>query len=234
MFLSHAQLKTFKQVNVSKDAEKTKERIAQDFKAASNADKQAICELSGQVRSSIYRIYNTGSINARLLMAFAQVLNKNPFYYTGETDELEPLDIEHIRKILTDNNYDDLLAELIKNKRKVSRKPKGETKSKTPDEPPAVTTDDENGSMSDTSITAAEPLNDFNKITSPVVNDNVKEIINTKEVKLLFSDGPNIRKAVEELSEQETVELLRALFIRSKVGGEAELFVEVIKRCLLK
>ena len=161
-------------------------------------------------------------------------MNNNPYYYTGETDECEPLDIEHIRKILTDNNYDELLTELIKNKRKVSRRPKGETKSKTPDEPPAIMTDDENSSTPDTAITAAEPLNDSFKTTPPVVTDNAQEIIKTKEVKLLFSDGSNIRKAVEELSEQETVQLLHALFIRVKVGGEAELLVEIIKRCLLK
>ena len=54
------------------------------------------------------------------------------------------------------------------------------------------------------------------------------------EVTLLFSDEPQMKKAVEELTEDEAKELLHTLFIRAKGGGDAAFMADVVKRCLLK
>ena len=80
-------LKQLKQVNISKDGEKTKERFRQVWKAAPASKKKEVRELAGVSANTIYRIANTGSINAKLAIALAQVLNADPLYLTGEADE---------------------------------------------------------------------------------------------------------------------------------------------------
>ena len=102
-------LKRLKQVNVSKDAELTKVRLKEDFSGAKNASKRDIETLAGQKRASLYRAYNTGAVNARLVLAMAQTLNVTPFYYTGE-DEKKPLEAIQVLEFLKVHGYTDVAA----------------------------------------------------------------------------------------------------------------------------
>jgi hypothetical protein len=204
-----------KNLNVSKDAEKTIERVQSDFKAAKSGEKKAVAELSGQALNSIYRIYKTGSINARILLAMSQTLNVNPFYYTGEADEKTEFEAEQLNQFLKNHGYDALLKELGKPsaKRPYNRKPKAEN---------APVTETPNDELADDGMEKADAE------TTAISEKSVKEY------KLLFSDEPQMKKAVEELTETEAAELLHTLFIRAKGGGEAAEIADVVKRCLLK
>jgi hypothetical protein len=227
MLLTKEHFSQLKKVqNVSKDAEKTKERVATDFKAAARAVKVDIVELTGQVESSIYRVYKEGSANARIVLAISQVLKVNPFYYSGEIDEREPLEETQIAQFLKANGYDDLLKEASKPaKRKYERKPKTEPLTT------ATEIQEESAEMK-TAVSASSADNDLREADKqPSVKPDTTEL---KEVNLSFANDSVMIKAVEDLTEQEAAELLHTLFIRAKGGGEAALLLDVVKRCLIK
>jgi hypothetical protein len=217
MLLTQENLKKLKKVNVSKNAEKTKERVKQDYNAASKEDKKEIVALSGQAMNTFYRVYKTGIVNARIVLAMAQTLDIQPWYYTGEIDEREPLADGQLQQFLKVHGYNALLKELgeIKpSKRKYNRKPKEEASV-------SAVTSDESDEISETGETTD---------TEPETNATNAE----KEIRLLFSNTPQMVKAVEELTEQDAIELLHTLFIRAKGGGEAAFIADIVKKCLLK
>jgi len=219
MLLTKEQLKKLKKSNVSKDAEKTKERVNLDFKGASREEKKAAIALTGQQANTFYRVYNTGIIGARVVLALSQTLNVSPFYYTGETDERDSSDSKVIRQFLEALGYKALLKELdeVPPKRKYTRKPKEE-----------ATADVETPAQTEALADEAPPLVE----TTDACDD--AELEDVLEVTLLFSDEPDMKQAVEELSETEAAELLHTLFIRAKGGGEAKFLADVVKRCLLR
>jgi hypothetical protein len=87
-----------KQTNVSVDAERTKARVADAWKNASKDDKSTVASLAGVNQSSVVRAYKTGNISAKLVVPFAQTLNVNPFYLTGETDEFGESNVELLKE----------------------------------------------------------------------------------------------------------------------------------------
>ena len=237
MLLTQEKLKTLKKVNVSKNADKTKERVQADFKAASKEERKAILEISGQVINSVYRVYNTGSVNARIVLAMAQALNVQPWYYTGEIDDKTPLDDGQLLQFLKVHGYDALLKEINKSgkpKRKYDRKPKTETVITES----AVAELDEHAALDSDANGENEETMQTPLLTAANLPPDVERVeLETEaaiEMRLLFSDEPQMKKAVEDLTEQEAAELLHTLFIRAKGGGEAAHIAEVVKRCLLK
>jgi len=217
MLLTQEQLKKLKKTNVSKDADKTKERVELDFKGASRAEKKAAVALTGQQTNTFYRVFNTGIIGARVVLALAQTLNVSPFYYTGETDERGSIDGEVIRQFLEGLGYKSLLKELdvAPPKRKYTRKPKEEALAETP-------------------VQEETPVEEPQVLVEAPEECADADMEDALEVTLLFSDEPDMKKAIEELSETEAVELLHTLFIRAKGGSDAKFLADVVKRCLLK
>ena len=98
-------------VNISTDAEKTKQRFKAVWKAASAAEKKAIEKSSGVSHSTLYRVCNTGSISARIIAAASQMLNVSPYYLTGEADEPGESSEPILREFLEKLGYQDLLAQ---------------------------------------------------------------------------------------------------------------------------
>jgi hypothetical protein len=215
MLLSTEQLKRLKQVNVSQDAEKTKERIKKDFQAATNAVKAAIVELSGQKRTSFYRAYETGAAHARIILAMAASLNVSPFYYTGELDERAYLQNDDIIRFLENLGYAELAAELRdanpqqpeeKPKLKYTRRPKAET--------------------------AAEP-NAKIPAQDEKPEPEAETAVDTIDVKITLPENAVIHETVQSMTEDEAVLLLRALFVKAKAGGAHAEMLKIIERCLL-
>jgi hypothetical protein len=128
--LTTEQLKTLKQVNISVDPAKTKERAQQVWKSAKNAVKNDVVTLAGCGKATVYRVFQTGAIHVKLAIAFGQVLNVNPFYLTGEADEPGEFTETLLLQILEQHGYKKLLAEIAppaaedKPKRKYTRKAK--------------------------------------------------------------------------------------------------------------
>jgi len=109
--LDNTIIKQLKQTNVSADSEKTAQRVEALWKSAKNVQKKEVCELADSAVSTIYRVYNTGHISAKLAVALAQVLGANPFYLTAESDEQEGSGDAVLREFLTAHGYAALLPE---------------------------------------------------------------------------------------------------------------------------
>ena len=133
--LNTAQLEQLKRTNISKDPEKTKERVTALWQGLKIKQKQAIRELAGTTAQPIYRTQETGNISARMTFAFAQSLGVSPAYITGEADERGECTEAAVRDLLQKHGYKALIAELPpaeRQKRAYTRHPKPE-----PEEEPA-------------------------------------------------------------------------------------------------
>ena len=130
--ITTAQLKSLKQNDISADAEKTKARAEQLWKAQKNATKNDLVAFAGCSPATVHRIYKTGSIHIKLALAFGQVLNVNPYYLTGEADEPGEFTEALLLQLLEQHGYKQLAEEfappapeeVVKPKRKYTRKAK--------------------------------------------------------------------------------------------------------------
>jgi len=102
-------LKQLKKTNISKDGEKTKERFRKLYESATPDQKVSIRNLADVVKPTIYRIYNTGAITARLAIAIAQSLNVDPSYLTGEVDVASECTDDNLEAFLRKHGYSKLL-----------------------------------------------------------------------------------------------------------------------------
>lgn len=116
--LSEIDVQSLKQKDVSENGELTKERTQSAWKSASAKTKNEILEHSGLSRGTVYRVFKTGSISAKLTVTMAQVLNISPQYFTGETDEPGECNANNLAKFLRKNGYGDLLKKQMQQSRK--------------------------------------------------------------------------------------------------------------------
>jgi len=116
-----ALIQQLKQSNISKDGPKTSARVQEIWKAASAAQKQAVCDLSGSAKATVYRIFKTGGISVKLALAISQVLNLDPRYLTGEVDERGAYADADVAKFLSRLGYDKLLNDQEKAARVAQR-----------------------------------------------------------------------------------------------------------------
>ena len=114
-------IQQLKQSNISKDGAKTGQRVQELWKGTSAEAKSAVCELSGSAKATVYRIFKTGGISAKLAVAIAQVLGIDPRYLTGEAEELGVYSEADVTNFLSRLGYDKLLVEQEKAVRRASR-----------------------------------------------------------------------------------------------------------------
>ena len=112
--LNTDQLKQLKRTNISKNPEKTKQRIKELWQGLKIKEKQDLRAMADITPQPIYRAEEIGTISARLVLAFAQSLNVNPFYLTGEVNEPGECGDELIRDLLLQCGYQALVAEIEK------------------------------------------------------------------------------------------------------------------------
>jgi len=131
MSITTAQLQQLKRTNISMDAEKTKQRVTELWQGLRIKQKQAIRKLADITAQPIYRTMEVGNMSAKIVVAFAQTLNINPLYLTGEADEPGECTDALIRDLLLKHGYRQLAAELAlaeegPAKRKYTRREKPE------------------------------------------------------------------------------------------------------------
>jgi len=129
--LTAEQLQSLKRTNISKDAEKTKQRSETLWKSLKLAQRDVIKELAGVSAQTIYKVYKDGGISIKVTLAFAQTLGINPYYLTGEADEPGECTGAIIRKLLLKHGYKKLVSEIVwseatSEKRKYTRREKPE------------------------------------------------------------------------------------------------------------
>ena len=193
---------SIKRSNVSKDTEKTMQRIKDGFLSAKNKVKTEIIELAGVSRASVYRVYREGTVSAKIVIAMAQILNVSPFYYTGEADEKDECNRDTLHSFLVKKGLRDLAYKITP----------GKSRDNSPKEPKA-------------NDTPAEENESKPNIETP----GMSKAIYTSD----FFNSPEFSKAAEELPLEEAQQLLTALYIRAKAGGNAAHIADIVRRCLL-
>ncbi|MDR0530862.1 MAG: hypothetical protein LBG83_02195 [Oscillospiraceae bacterium] len=114
-------IRQLKQSNISKDGTKTGSRVQKVWKSATAEQKAAVCELSGSAKATIYRIFKTGGISAKLALALGKVLRIDPLYLTGEVDEPGEYSETDATELLVRLGYNKLLVEQEKAQRRAQR-----------------------------------------------------------------------------------------------------------------
>jgi len=114
-------IQQLKQSNISKDGPKTSARVQEIWKAASAADKQTVCDLAGSAKATVYRVFKTGGVSAKLAIAIAQVMQVDPLYLTGEAEERGSYSVAAATALLSRLGYDKLLIEQDKAQRRAQR-----------------------------------------------------------------------------------------------------------------
>ncbi|MDR2646923.1 MAG: hypothetical protein LBB67_02200 [Oscillospiraceae bacterium] len=210
--LTVEQISTLKQVNISVDADKTKARVEQLWKSQRNVTKNEFLAFTNCSVATVHRVYKTGSLHIRLAIAFGQMLNINPYYLTGETDEPSEFDEAQLVQILEQHGYKKLAAELDtasfteKPKRKYTRRQK-------PVEEELVAekeVDPEPEVEPETAPAAEEPV----EVEAPV---EVEEAV-AAEAPVAAEEPP---AADIDLSEEDIQALLHSLLILKRAGVAA-------------
>lgn len=200
-------IQRLKRTNVSADGDKTKERIEQLWKGASNELKEQIKQDTGNTRASIYRVYQVGSISAKMAVSFAQRFNSDPYYLTGETDENGGYSEEVVERFLRDKGYSKLLDDTV-----AATRPKRKyQKRKETIVPNQVVPDDEAGMANDSTASSDADKNLGIDTTSDAGDKNIPI----------------------EITEEDMVALLHALIIRARVNAQGKEQLEKIKQLLL-
>jgi hypothetical protein len=103
--ISKESLELLKQKNVSKNAEKTKTRVHSLWKPLDKARRNQILDTADIKTNTIARAYTKGTIQARLVVAFSEILEVDPLYIIGESDEQRPFDETLVIKFLNGLGY---------------------------------------------------------------------------------------------------------------------------------
>jgi hypothetical protein len=217
-------LASVKQTNVSKDIEKTKQRVKDDFSALKSKQKEEVVVLSGINRTSIYRVFKTGAVSAKIVLAMAQNLNVSPFYYTGEADDKGVYSEEALASFLIDKGY----AKLVQKKGKPG--PKLRVSSATKESKPVKAK-----AKKPTAAKTKKPaIPKADKAAAPTASERPAGFqMETACCSPAFSSDPAFIKAANGLTREKANQLLDALYIRAEAGGQAAQLLDCIKKCLM-
>jgi len=199
-------IQELKQVNISSDPEKTKQRTAGIWKSASKADQECILALAGIKRTTVQRAYKTGSISAKLVVPIAQTLDVDPYYLTGQSDERGSCSDEQLKDLLKNLQYDKLLAQQEKEEKKQLRNARKQAAAEEEARQPA-------------SAAAAESTEN-----NP---QNISDIMMPEAI------TPEQQACMDNLTEEKLIILLKSVLIRAEGGGKHAELANQIKLLLI-
>ena len=115
-------IRRLKQSNVSKYPAKTKDRVNKLWKTASRSQKKAIEQMAGTSRATIYRVYKKGNISAKLVVPMAMIFNVNPYYISGDSEEIGCCTDEIVMEYISKLGYGEMAEnEIEKEKRRLTK-----------------------------------------------------------------------------------------------------------------
>jgi hypothetical protein len=232
--LTAEQFRTLKKMNASKDQEKSRERIDSDYKATSKKQKDELEALSGLSANSFYNAGKSGGASPKVVLALAQVLGVSPFYYTGKTDEKEPL---------TDKLINQFLLEIGANAPVKAKRGYDHKTAPKPAEKGAARKS-EKLSKADKAEKAAKAVKSATKKAAEKTKRTVGKIKTTAgavaekaapvvEKIAVPKASVSKSKAASDLSKDDIITLVSALHIRSGLSAEAKKKLDGIKAILL-
>ncbi|MCL2363468.1 MAG: hypothetical protein FWC71_02265 [Defluviitaleaceae bacterium] len=99
-------IQKLKQSNISTTPEKTTERVRSIWRPLSRNTRNDILTLADVKKPSIERAYKTGNISAKIVVSMSQVLELDPRYILGTSDEQRPFNSDLLIEFLKEHNYD--------------------------------------------------------------------------------------------------------------------------------
>ena len=164
--------------DIGRDAALVKERVNFAWKRTSKEKQREVSEIADVSYNTIYRVRMTGIITPRMTIAFAQVLNIDPYYLIGATSENNGYSFKAAKMLLSELKYAKAVLEYDRAHPEPAEKPS------------------ENDTSAETEQEAAEQIG-----------------------------GPELtaQAAIQKLSEEDMVILLRSLMIKAGTGKPAAL-----------
>jgi len=193
--------------NLSKNAELSATRFSGDLTSATAEQKKQIADLSGRSRATLYKVKTNGIISACLLVTISFILNVSPYWYTGEAANKEDYSDEIMQKFLIENGYEFALQSESLKEDKTKRVYRRREKKLSPQE-------------------EVQPQAIDEKKLEEKVKTPLDGIFNEK-----FSLDV---EAIENLSFENAVKLLEALYIKASANKDAGTILYSIKALLLR
>lgn len=212
--------KKLKQVNISEDTEKTKARLERIW---DNADKKNKKELlnnaGGAIYNAIGKIKKSGRITAKMTILLSRYLDINPLYLIGTTDDRDSYSEILLKEFLIRLGYKNLWKEYENYLIKFDMENTGDDEV------------DEEEYMPETAGAGqgAKEKDDETKFSEFVAAIAAE---NACQEEAEAPDRDNTQTG-EDLTDEEAMVLLRALFIRAKANPEIEKAAVQIKSLLL-
>jgi len=211
---------TLKQLNVSVDADKTRERMRKIWKELPKSKRDEILRISDLSRSTADRVYKNGKIQAKMVVALSYVLKIDPLYITGRSDEQREFDESLIVDFLKKLGYSGVR---IVKERRSSRNYLEKTTSVPADEDPEIAEPD------DFSDEDNKKDNIGFKIDSNISGIGYKDIYEN----LSNNINPDLIQKIGKLTEEECIMLLKSQFIQSGFDADKENRLALIKYMLI-
>ena len=199
-------LDQLKQVNISKDAEKTKERVQKTWDGADKKNRQKLIDFTGKsMYHNLTRIKNKGAITAKMTILLSRYLNVNPFYLTGEEDKHGRYSDDVLKDFLDKLGYKKLWTEYSKYSDKEYKE----------DELNGEIESEQGENIEQTEETREFSVGGKNKTENEILSINTDKSAVTETHSIsIETETLNI---LSKLTDDETITLLRALLIRAKV-----------------
>ena len=235
--IDKATMQELKRVNVSKDADKTKDRIKALWKPLAKDKRQAILDRADLKEVTVARAYTNGSVQAKLIVAFSEVTEVDPLYLTGELDEQRPYDESLVVDFLKNLGYSGVkkASGAKKTKRTVSEKPADSivpqnkivqdteqvhsdtVEEETTEKEDAVVLDCDNAALVINGLTFKNAPSDLANLYSIISKDMSKETKNK----------------IDKLTDEDFVLLLKSQFIQANFDGDRENRLALVKYILV-
>lgn len=111
-----------KRTDIGKDPEKVKTRVRDAWNDADKAAREEILDMAGIKLASMQRVYKNGSISIKVVLPLAQVMNLDPYFLLGETDDSGVYSVDLALALLKEQGYKKEVSSLAKKKGWESRR----------------------------------------------------------------------------------------------------------------
>lgn len=218
-------------MNISKTPEKTMERIREAWRPLDSAKRNEILTLADMKKVSVERAYKTGGASAKVVVAIAQVLDIDPLYLIGDSDNQGSFDNDRVIKMLTELGYNVDKSDIA---RKRTVKPQVDTASAAntavSEMPPSNTAVEEITKIADTA-NAEEITTSYQSFVPRTETSSTDLSAMSVELSKLLS--PNAKYKLDDLTEDDTILLLKSLNVQANFSEEKKNRLALVKCMLL-
>ena len=226
--------KSIKQTNVSKNPEKTMERLKAVWRTTEKTKREEILALCGLNKASIERAYKTGNVSAKIIAAVAQIAELDPLYLVGDSDEQRSFSDDIVVQFLTDLGYEINKSDTVKR-----RKPRSQPESNSviiPDTSDVVQPSDTISNENVRNTADEEIAVDTMPTQTPSPHNEPADrlldlAVMSAEISKLM--GEDALKKIEALSEEDMILMLRSLSVQADFSDYRKNRLLLIKYLLL-